>query len=387
MSQAGSRGFEYRWNVDLYVRSIICGFPNRSGQSGMRALALALLVTCSCGDNIGGLVDAAAPDAGPDAPEVVRCQVPEIGAIGGFCTTDSCVDPSAGALTTVCLDNTLPVPWPPGGFCTAIECTTDADCGEGSVCGQLSNGEETFGACLPACCEGVGVGDVCSVGRICTDNAFGENLGVAACLPGTPAVPDGAPCEDFGACDINSTCRADPFIRPGGQCTVLGCTADSDCAPGGAGRCVNLAEDQVGNLCVDDCDVDADCRTDEGYRCIDHGVPAGKFCRHPGPGDLCGTDPDCGTGEPADPWSCRETNATNAYPGGYCTVEDCSTTDGDTCPIFSFCVELQDEGDTFCADECAMGSAACGTGYQCAAVGATGDFACIPDGAVIVDPV
>lgn len=352
------------------------------------ALALALFITgCNCGDNIDDgepLVDAARPDAPP-----IRCDVPAIGAIGGFCANDdACEIPGGGGsgLTALCLNNTLSVPWPPAGFCTAFECSTDADCGDAEVCGQLANGPVSFGACLPACCDGVGVGDVCSDGRICSDTMFGENLGVAACVPGTPGVADGAPCTDFSECDVNSTCRDDPFQRPGGQCAVLGCASDDDCAPGGDGRCVNLTEDQVGNVCVDDCDADADCREAEGYRCIDHGPPLGKFCRHPAPGDACVADADCGTGDAGDPWVCRQDNGTNSYPGGYCTIEDCTVGDGDTCPIFSFCLELAGEGDTFCADECVMGAGTCGAGYDCVELGSTGSFACVPTGATVIDP-
>ena len=360
----------------------------------MRAAAALVLVLaasgCNCGDNIndgvdGGLIDAAQPDA--DNP--IRCEVPAAGQVGGLCAdTGTCNAPAGGGgLTTLCLDNNLSVPWPPGGFCTAFECTTDEECGEGNVCGQLSAGGTPFGACLPACCEGVGVGDVCSVGRICADTAFGEALGVNACLPGTPGIADGAPCSDFSACDVNSTCRDDPFQQPGGQCAVLNCADDTDCAPGGDGRCVNLTEDQVGAVCVDDCTDDSDCRTDEGYRCIDHGAPLGRFCRHPAPGDPCTADADCGTDGAGDPWVCRETNAAHAYADGYCTIEDCTVGDGDTCPIFSHCVSLDNEADTFCADECEMGSSSCGAGYQCAEVGtATGEFACIPDTATIDDP-
>lgn len=367
---------------------------------------LALLATpgCSCGDNRsgapdGGVIDAAT-DAAPDAPAVV-CDMPALGTIGGTCVdSNSCAAPNPGGdagvdggveTTPFCLNNLLPIPWPAEGFCTAFPCAGDDDCGDGNVCAMLPDGMGgAFGACLPACCEGVEPGQACSPERICASSLFGDDMGIAACVPGTPDVADGAPCVDFADCDRNSTCRRDKFQFPGGQCAVLQCNSDDDCAPGGDGRCVELTEDQVGKLCVDDCQQDTDCRTDQGYRCVDHGAPLGKFCRHPAPGDQCSDASDCGTGDPEDPWTCRTDNATNSYPGGYCTVEACDPTkSGATCPIRSFCVALQGETDTFCADECpTVGGSECGTGYECVEINSTvtPHNVCVPTGATVTQP-
>lgn len=375
------------------------------------ALLASLLVLSSgctsCGDNIGQGPDAGGPldggvvDGPADGGEPVVCEMPAINSIGGACATDNaCEVPVAGggdagvdggvALAPTCLNNRFAVPWPAEGFCTAAECFVDADCGDGNVCALLPFAGTTFGACMPACCEGVDLGEACSSERICSNNLFGDDMGTSACIPGTLGAGDGDPCTDFGDCGLGSTCRDDSFQFPGGQCAVLQCSGDQDCAAGGDGRCVPVEE--IGGLaiCVDDCTGDSDCRTDQGYRCIDNGGAEGRYCRHPEPADFCEDAADCGTGEAADPWTCRTGGGVlNEYPGGYCTVEDCDPDDNNTCPIRSFCVGLLDEGDTFCADQCDPAAATpCNPGYTCTAVNPPGDptNVCVPTGSVVVQP-
>lgn len=359
---------------------------------------------CDCGDNLddgnvdgdAGEVDATESDASVDA---AMCTAATPGDVGGACSDDAaCVGApvDGGPLTPFCLNDTLPEAWPTEGFCTITDltgntsgCMVDADCGDGNTCAQLPNPPfGSFGACMPKCCDEVSEGDACTGDRICANSLFGESIMTEACVPGTLQAPDGAECTTFADCDRDSVCRSDRFQFPGGQCSRTNCGGDEDCAPGGDGRCVDL-QDTVAPLCVDDCDTDADCRTDQGYRCIDRGGVIGKFCQHPGPGDSCTADSDCGVpDQPSadEQWACREGAA---YPGGYCTVEDCDPNDNDTCPIFSFCVGLGGEADTFCADECATpGGTDCGTGYQCVTVnigGGTRDV-CIPDGETVDEP-
>ena len=353
---------------------------------------------CDCGDNLdgningdAGVVDAADPDASIDA---AMCTAAAPGAIGGACSdSDSCDGPVAdgGPLVGFCLNDTLPAAWPTEGFCTIPGCTTDEECGEGNTCAQLPDPPNApFGACMPKCCDEVSEGDACTGGRICANSLFGEAIMTEACVPGTLGVGDGDECTTFADCDRDSVCRSDRFQFPGGQCARTNCGSDDDCGPGGDGRCVDL-QDTVAPLCVDDCDTDADCRTDQGYRCIDRGGVIGKFCQHPGPGDDCTADSDCGVADqpsPTEQWACRDGAA---YPGGYCTVENCDTANNDTCPIFSFCVSLGSEADTFCADECATeGGTDCGAGYQCVKIDIVSDpgesddrLVCIPDGEIV----
>ncbi len=354
------------------------------------ALSMVTPGGCSCGDNLdaevdGATIDAAAVDAAIDA---AFCDSREPGTVGGTCATDEgCAlpgDPGAGR-AAFCLTDIVSAGWPMEGWCSAT-CTTNADCGDDSVCGALPDGNGgTFGFCAPTCCAEVSEGQACETGRLCTTSLFGDDIAATACVPGTPGIADGAPCQTFGDCDVNSVCRNDPFQFPNGSCTTLKCVTDADCASAGDGRCVDF-QDGVDPVCVDACNTNADCREADGYRCIDRGGTIGKYCQHPAPGDACTVDADCGVN--GQGWSCR-TGA--AYPNGYCTVAACDVADNLTCPIFSFCVDIQGEADNFCADECVTpGSTECGTGYDCVTVqppGSTGPVnVCVPSGSIIDAP-
>lgn len=341
---------------------------------------------CDCGDNInsGTDIDASDLDGGEDDAGIdatpVTCDVPAGGAIGGTCGVDGdCADPSGGTLSPFCLNNVSVnnAPWPPEGFCTAFGCSLDADCGAGAVCGLLADGTGgSTSACLPACCEGVSPGAGCSTKRICATGFAGEDLGGAVCLPGTLGVADGDSCSEFADCDRNANCLDDPFQFPGGSCATLNCTNDDECAPAGGGRCLDLPGDGVGAFCVPGCVTDADCRTDQGYTCIEDGT-LGRYCFHPAPGDFCDSDADCGIA--GQGWSCRRDD--EDFPDGYCTVENCQIDDNDSCPLDSFCVNMVGEAPRrFCADECPSGNNDdCGVGFRCLGV--------LPADAPPADPV
>ncbi len=97
---------------------------------------------------------------------------------------------------------------------------------------------------------------------------------------------DGAPCVDDSDCMSGSCLRPNQGF-PGGFCTVLDCESRRDCN-GPARACLSGQFD--GNLCVQLCTDNADCRGD--YQCYG-GVP-GSYCFPPFVSDslapVCGSD-------------------------------------------------------------------------------------------------
>jgi hypothetical protein len=82
--------------------------------------------------------------------------------------------------------------------------------------------------------------------------------------------PDGAPCLEDGQC-TSGTCLTALDGFPGGFCTYFNCESRRDCA--GPGRAC-LRGEFNGNLCVNLCERDSDCRP--GYECVGQGT--GSYC-------------------------------------------------------------------------------------------------------------
>ena len=336
------------------------------------AFASIALVLGACGDNIkpGSSVDAADPDASVDAiPLDANCPARAQGLVGGPCTMDSQCDSATGAGDGICLTASLGgIGWPAIGYCVTDYdgCTMDSECGSGNVCVTINDPDGAFRACMPAC----GTGEcACANGQACSNNLSGSAMDKMACIPANPASVDGAPCTGFGECDINSICRNDPAEFPGGQCVQIGCTVGNDatCTSGGDGHCTMPGFVSVGTGCVDRCNVDADCRVAEGYKCFDAGGATGKYCRHPQTGDVCTTDTDCGD---ANVWNCR-TGA--GFPGGYCTPQAaCNPVTGGGCAAgSSVCYDPTggDASDAYCVDRCSgAGQGTCRASYTCTQV-------------------
>jgi hypothetical protein len=71
----------------------------------------------------------------------------------------------------------------------------------------------------------------------------------------------GGPCPVNHSCAPGSLCLTGE-VRPGGYCSVS-CSDDEGCV--GGTECVQ----QLGNYCLVSCTSDADCRSDEGYECLE----------------------------------------------------------------------------------------------------------------------
>ena len=355
--------------------------------AGWLVASLCLVLACGDDDGGGGVADAgsdvdgASVDAEVGEPDAgIDCPAPAADSIGGSCPTlgaQASCDSETGAGDGFCLDEGVPnTSWPGEGYCLPIGGGTCPNCPAGTFCATiLQPGSPATTACMPECCEG---GATCGPNLICSSLLFGEDLGGTACVPGTLGASDGDPCVDFGDCDKNSICRNDQFLFPDGMCAVTNCTVFDDTTCNG-GRCVDFdGPSGRAPLCVDDCELDSDCRESQGYVCFDGSAQnLGKFCRHPEVGDPCASADDCG----GTPWVCK--TAPEGFPGGYCAIEGC-TTAGD-CPVRSFCDT--NETPTLCTQQCTEGDLAgvCRAGYTCNRVelgepGPVGDrFGCQPE--------
>jgi hypothetical protein len=335
-----------------------------------------------CGDNdTSGDVDAAPqpdaevpPDAGPP-PDAFVCAAFDPGAPGGTCAAHAECDSAAGAGDGTCLDETfIGSGFPAEGYCTIDNgagdvCTTDADCGDRGQCIDTDG----YRWCLPVCCDG----SSCPDGQACFDTFQGFALDKPSCVPGDATAADGDPCGGIFDCNESSICRTSVEF-PGGQCWGLGCTVGDDSTCAGGGHCIAVADYPTdGNLCVDPCTADTDCRMAEGYACFDPDGDAGdaqNYCRHPQAGDACTEAADCSGGS----WTCQ-TGAD--FPGGHCTTTGCPTP-GSTagCGLNGVCYDDPALTPNHCISRCpTIGvTTGCRTGYTCADVGAVTGGGCVP---------
>ncbi len=258
--------------------------------------------------------------------------------------------------------------FPDEGYCTIDDgsgavCAIDTDCPGNSRCADIAG----YRLCMPAC----GEGGACPAGQVCISTFDGVSLGTDVCFPGSSTASDGDACAGFYDCGPGSTCWLD-VENPGGYCAAYSCTLGTNAGCNG-GVCIEFADGpSTGNLCVDACAIDADCREGEGYVCHDPdgagGTPA--YCRRPHAGDACGTDADCGGG-----WTCK---TGPGWSGGYCTVTGCPTV-GSTigCGSGALCADVG--GTNLCVDRCAAvgSSSTCRSGYTCVAVGAAVGGGCL----------
>jgi hypothetical protein len=127
-------------------------------------------------------------------------------------------------------------------------------------------------------------------------------------------------CPKYNICEVET-----------GECVSDFCLSSSSCPTGFA--CIDT-------YCVDPCDADDECRTNDGYLCKN--FEEGTYCGvsgSSGPGEACGSFVTC-----ADAAACL-------FQGddGYCAIVGC-TSPQVSCPIFTAC--LNDDGFSYCAKTC-----------------------------------
>jgi hypothetical protein len=271
----------------------------------------------------------------------------------------------------------------PKGYCTAA-CSSDAQCGAGSVClGALTIGG-IKGECRKGCKADADCGRAeyeCAMQAGAPTDAQMAG-GMSFRLPNTcqPRVTPAKLTSEVGkACASNAECGAGTCETgedyPGGYCSGA-CVADADC--GGKGVCLKDGYGSGGS-CFERCTADTDCARDaSGYGCVDIGAES-KICApkaDPLPagivGKACTANTECATGTCAAEVGLPAVPA----PGGYCSVTGC---DGDDkqCGAGGECVTTQ------YGSRCYKGCTAdtdCRTGYSCTqrGMGEYGAKVCFP---------
>jgi hypothetical protein len=210
---------------------------------------------------------------------------------------------------------------------------------------------------------------------------------VADVEPETEAETDADAGRPVGAhCNLAEQC-ADGLVpgecltmiwaieAPDGYCTGLGCHEAADC-PGGADVAV-CAELYAGiNVCLARCGIEDDCRTTEGYHCLDPdqtgpipnvclpfcttagGCPGGQSCHTGGRPPLCHESAGAVNGQPcehhadcaAGSYCLAERALFGGWPQGYCT-QDCRS--DAVCSNGGVCVlSCSNEDDNLLNDPC-----------------------------------
>jgi hypothetical protein len=254
------------------------------------------------------------------------------------------------------------------GYCTTLDCEESGCSGFFSECFRTEVDATQVTACYELC-NFDGTCDRASEGYQCVTLA---DTGV--CLPpGATNAPVqgtiGSSCSTNTQCNGEDAACLQSFL--GGYCATLGCTADTDCADGGA--CVPLnpagtTDEEKQFACMAACSSGDDCRF--GYSCQsyegsnicleDDGM--GSTVRNPDgtdDGTECVANINCKGG------TCiREAEGADgevSYPGGYCTTRDCAS-DEDCNGADSICISLSQT--TTCRVSCGS-DADCRDGYSC----------------------
>ncbi len=204
--------------------------------------------------------------------------------------------------------------------------------------------------------------------RVDDDCGRNEVCDGGECVPDDPDPPMCAEVEVGAECRADRDCgdgRCDRGMEDG-YCTVD--FEDGECCPEGS-RNLDTA---WGNICLDSCNRDSDCRDEDGYECLD--LEDGAICWtcHTSVnvipvGGPCEDDEDCLGGEdPIDSAWCITEADDDRFPGGYCTIQGglwC-------CPegSESFDVGGEDNRLLVCLDYCDRQSD-CRDGYDCQEVG------------------
>jgi hypothetical protein len=189
---------------------------------------------------------------------------PPQGSTGSACSADV----QCNGDNNVCLTTFF------GGYCSQESCDDPSvDCLGGNPCVPVDPANASAGN---VCLLGCATDDECRFGYACQDLN-----GVRVCLEGerTAKNPDGV--DDGGTCNSNLNCKGGTCIReatnedtgevafPGGYCTTRDCEGPEDC--NGDSICVARARFTA---CFQRCETDTDCR--DGYACTQ--TPEGNIC-------------------------------------------------------------------------------------------------------------
>lgn len=193
-------------------------------------------------------------------------QLASAGSLGSACSNGAQCESGS------CLTNMV------GGYCSVLDCQSDAACGSGR-CLLLT--DEEAGTELAACFKGCTDDAACRFGYRCSDPDGGGGVCVPRDDGATDPVrnPNGAP--DGQPCTVDINCRGGTCLRaaegyPGGYCTTLDCaTVGCNDPSGGTAQCRVITQETA---CFVDCAADGQCR--EGYKCVGADTGAG-YCAPP----------------------------------------------------------------------------------------------------------
>jgi len=253
----------------------------------------------------------------------------------------------------------------------AVECTTDADCPEGSQCVAAPCGcacpacDPDSGAECPPCeCPDCPEGGECVEIDVTPGPWYGDECEADADCP-----------MDFTCQEVPIPCATEPACPP---CACAGCDPDSeDCTDPPECDCPPCEEpdptecvETVAKVCIyepTECTVDTDCQ--EGFECLEIEECSG------GGGCACTSCvcPDCPEGEecppcdcPADPppCECEEDQFAEecTVVGAFCAPAQVECAEDTDCPEGWECASAPDVGTCLCPD-CAC--APCAEGEEC----------------------
>ena len=224
-------------------------------------------------------------------------------------------------------------------------CSCDTDCGGSAV----HPGACIYGVCMlgaSSTCTSAGSQAECPAGFRCWNvSAVSESV----------CWPDCASHSCEGLCDADDSCVAAADMNCDASCSVA---CDADVTP--VDDVVVPDDDPLGGDDAGSTDV-------PGEDTVPTTVPA----RDGTVGAPCDGDEDC-----VDPLSCE----TSLFPGGYCTVRDCTAT---PCPEGTGCYETEGGEPPMCLSACETDSD-CRLGYNCwqpgvcypNGEGGSGDYRC-----------
>ena len=269
------------------------------------------------------------------------------------------------AADTDCDDGGTCFTGPPGGYCTLLDCTSDAECAGDGACLLIDQDTNTT-ACLDGC---VAAAD-CRAGYECLEVDAASGLSVCFPEPPEPTAP-GTACTATADCEPPQ--GQSPFCitnagYPNGYCTST-CAMDADCGMGGVCQ---------GNFCLAGCTTDADCNT--GYSCSDVNGDGTTTCNPAIAGSAAGTtclsDDQCGVSVIG---GFCVTEADNGWTGGYCSgacIDDSDCLGGSTCQLTNPS-DPQNSG-SICVQSCTANTDCRTPDYECYDFFGGGTNACAP---------